>query len=74
MKKKLRIFPFPSWVRRERINHELEVIQTLAPLLRRARGSYAEVKINGWALENVGKMILNAACEVRERLDEERQN
>jgi len=59
--------------RRERINEELELIQTLAHLLQKVGESETEVKINGWALENTGKMILNAACEVREALDEETQ-
>jgi len=57
--------------RGKQINQELELIQTLGHLLQKAGESDAEVKLNGWALENVGKMILNSACEVREQLEEE---
>lgn len=56
---------------RKKINEELELIQTLAHLLQKVGESDSEVKINGWALENTGRMILNSACEVREQLEEE---
>ena len=59
--------------RRKKINQELELIQTLGHLLQKVGESDAEGKLNGWALENAGKMILNSACEVREQLDEEKR-
>jgi hypothetical protein len=52
----------------KKLIRELEQIQTIGHLLRKAGEADAEVAMSGWALEGAGRMIVDSASEITETL------
>ena len=50
------------------LSRHLERIQIIGHLLQKAGEADAEVTMSGWALEGAGKMIVDSASEIAERL------